>query len=179
MTLPDLTMFLFGVLTLGGGMTGLLRSNLLLTLLGLPATDPHLFLMACSQASIAMGLYYILSAVHRNREFCAWSISVRMLNFCVFTGMVILQLVPSRWLAVAGFELAGALATTWALWAKRSVRHISPFRALQIASLLLACWGGALAISPLGGYGGASVFLVISSAGMIYAHQKFASAPSA
>lgn len=179
MTLPDLTMFLFGVLTLGSGMTGLLRPDLLLSLLGIPITDPRLFLVACSQASIAMGLYYILSAVHRNREFCAWSIPVRLLNFCVFTGMVVLHLAPPRWLAVAGFELAGALATAWAIWARRSALRFDPFRALQMASLLLAGLGGALAVSPLGVYGGASVFLVISSIGMIYAHQKVAPAPGA
>ena len=172
MTLPDLTMFLFGVLTLCGGMTGLLRPDLLLSLLGLPAADPRLFLMACSQASIAMGLYYILSAVPCNREFCAWSIPIRLVNFCVFTGMVVLHLASPRWLAVAGFELAGALATAWAIWTRRSALRFDPFRALQLASLLLAGLGGVLAVAPLGVYGGASVFLVISSAGMIYAHQK-------
>ena len=88
-----------------GGMTGLLRPDLLLSLLGLPAADPRLFLMACSQASIAMGLYYILSAVHCNREFCAWSIPVRLVNFCVFTGMLVLHLASPHWLAVAGFRI--------------------------------------------------------------------------
>lgn len=174
MTLPDLTMFLFGVLTLGGGMTGLLRSDLLLTVLGLPATETRLFLMACSQASIAMGLYYILSAVHRNREFCTWSISVRVLNFCVFTGMVILQLVPSHWLAVAGFELAGALTTAWALTSKGITPVLDCFQALRIACILLAFMGGALAFSVYGIYGSASVFLAVSSAGMMYAYRNFA-----
>jgi len=174
MTLPDLTMFLFGVLTLGGGMTGLLRPDLLLSLLGVPVTDPRLFLVACSQASIAMGLYYILSAVHRNREFFAWSIPVRLLNFCVFTGMVVLHLAPSRWLAVAGFELAGALATAWALTLKGNNPVFDRFQALRIACILLAFMGGVLAFSVYGIHGSASIFLAVSSAGMMYAYRNFA-----
>lgn len=177
MTLPDLTLFLFGVLTIGSGLTGLLRPDLLLSLLGLPAAEPQLFIMACSQASIAMGLYYLLSALHRNREFRAWSIPVRGFNFCVFTGMVIFQVAPPRWLLVARLELVGALATGWALASKRSAMVFDRFQALRAASILLAFLGGALAFSVYGIYGSASVFLAISSAGMMYAYRNFAPTP--
>ena len=177
MTLPDLTLFVFGVLIVGSGMTGLLSPNLLLSLLGLPANESQLFVMACSQASLAMGLYYLLSAVHRNREFRTWSIPMRVFNCCVFTGMVIFQVAPPRWLLVAGLELAGALATAWALASKRSALVFDRFQALRIASVFLAFLGGVLAFSAYGIYGSASAFLAISTTGMIYAYRNFAPAP--
>lgn len=173
MTLPDLTLFVFGVLIVGSGLTGLLTPNLLLSLLGLPATEPQLFVLACSQASIAMGLYYMLSAVHRDREFRAWSIPVRVCNCCVFTSMVIFQVAPPRWLLVAGLELVGALATGWALASKRSVLVFDRFHALRMASILLAFLGGVMAFHQFGIYGSASLFLAISSAGMMYAYRVF------
>lgn len=176
MTLPDLTMFVFGVLIVASGLAGLLSPNLLLSLLGLPMPASKLFVLACSQASVAMGLYYILSAVQRNREFLRWSIPVRAFNFCVFTGMVIFQVAPPRWLMVAGLELFGALATGWVLASKRSALLFDRFQALRIASVLLAFLGGAVAFPPFGIYGSASVFLAISSVGMMYAYRNFAPA---
>lgn len=174
MTLPDLTLFVFGVVIVGSGLTGLLAPNLLLSLLGLPTSESIPFVMACSQASVAMGLYYLLSAVHRNREFRAWSIPVRVFNFCIFTGMVIFQVAPPRWLLVAGLELVGALTTAWALASKRSTLVFDRFQALRASSIILAFLGGVLAFASFGIYGSASVFLVISSAGMIYAYRNFA-----
>ena len=174
MILPDLTLFVFGVAIMGSGLTGLLAPSLLLSLLGLPTNEPILFIMACSQASIAMGLYYLLSAVHRNREFRRWSIPMRIINFCVFTGMVVFQVAPPRWLLVAGLELVGALATAWALASKRSALVFDRFHALRIASVFLAFLGGVMAFHQFGIYGSASILLIISSAGMIYAYRNFA-----
>ena len=111
-------MLVFGVLIVGMGMTGLMAPQFLLTILGL-FTDlrntTQIFVMASSQASIAMGLYYILAAVHNVREFFRWSVPLRILNFCVFTGMVIFGIAPVNWLWVASLELTGALATGIAL----------------------------------------------------------------
>lgn len=112
-----------------------------------------------------MGLYYILSAVHCNREFGRWSIPVRIINFCVFTGMVIFQIAPPRSLLVVELELASSLATGWALSSRRSDLVFDRFHALRMASVLLAFLGGALAFQPFGIYGSTSFFLVISSVG--------------
>ena len=96
------------------GMTGLMAPQFLLAILGLSETGmsshtTQLFVMASSQASLAMGMYYILSAVNETRIFFQWSVPLRIINFMVFSSMVAVGVAPSRWLMVAGLELIGAL----------------------------------------------------------------------
>jgi hypothetical protein len=175
-----LSMMIFGVLIVGMGMTGLLAPQFLLDILGLSETGmsshtTQLFVMASSQASLAMGLYYILSAVNETRIFFQWSVPLRIINFMVFSSMVAVGVAPSRWLMVAGLELAGALATGIALASKNNFT-LDRFNVLRIASVILAFIGAILAFQPFGIYGGASAFLAIFSTGFIYAYQKFAPA---
>ena len=177
MDIAALTMLVFGMVIVGSGLTGLLAPQLLLTVLGITDTGSAtlLFLMATSQASLAMGLYYILASVNGTRVFFQWSVPLRIINFMVFAAMIPLGIAPMQWLLVAGLELAGASATAIAM-ASKSHYTLDHFHVLRIASLTLALIGGILAFKPFGIYGSASTFLLISSAGMIYTYRRFAPA---
>ena len=174
MDIAALTMLVFGMVIVGSGLTGLFAPQLLLTVLGITeiGSTTQLFLMATSQASLAMGLYYILASVNGTRVFFQWSVPLRIINFIVFAALIPLGIAPMQWLLVAGLELAGASATAIALASKSDFIY-NPFHVLRIASLTLALVGGILAFKPFGIYGSASAFLLISSAGMIYAYHRF------
>jgi hypothetical protein len=174
MDIAALTMLVFGIMIVGSGLTGLLVPQLLLTVLGITETGSAtpLFLMATSQASLAMGLYYILASVNETRNFFQWSVPLRIINFMVFVGMIPLGIAPMQWSLVAGLELAGASATAIAL-ASKSHYTLDHFHVLRIAGLTLALVGSILAFKPFGIYGSASAFLLISSVGMLYAYRRF------
>jgi hypothetical protein len=173
MDLAALTMLVFGGLITASGMTGLFMPGFLLNLLGLGGGTNEIFVMAASQASFAMGLYYVLAAVNNHRMFIQWSVPLRCLNFIVFGGMVLFGVAPLQWLLVAGLELLGALATGITLVSGRGV-VLDPFHWLRIISVLLAAVGAVLAFQTFGIYGSASAFLGISAAGFMYAYRKFA-----
>lgn len=176
MGIAAFSMLVFGVLIAMMGMTGLMVPQFLLTILGFSSSSTtQIFVMASSQASLAMGLYYILAAVNETREFHQWSVPLRIINFAVFTSMVGFGAAPPRWLMVACLELTGALATGIALASKKEFLF-DRFHALRIASVMLSFLGAILAFHPFGIYGSASIFLVIFSAGFIFAYQKFAPA---
>ena len=174
MDVASLTMLVFGIMIVGSGLTGLFAPQLLLTVLGITeiGSATQLFLMATSQASLAMGLYYILASVNGTRVFFQWSVPLRIINFIVFAAMIPLGIAPMQWLLVAGLELAGASATAIALASKSDFIY-NPFHVLRIASLTLALVAGILAFKPFGIYGSASAFLLISSVGMMYAYRRF------
>lgn len=175
MDVAALTMLIFGMVIVGSGLTGLLAPHILLTVLGISDTGSatHLFIMATSQASLAMGLYYILAAVNETRIFFQWSVPLRIINFIVFVLMIPLGIAPTQWLMVAGLEVVGALATAIALTSKNNFIY-NPFHVLRVVSVTLALVGGVLVFKPFGIYGSASAFLLISSFGMMYAYHKFA-----
>lgn len=174
MDIAALTMLVFGMVIVGSGLTGLFVPQLLLTVLGITeiGSTTQLFLMATSQASLAMGLYYILASVNGTRVFFQWSVPLRIINFIVFAALIPLGIAPMQWLLVAGLELAGASATAIALASKSDFIY-NPFHVLRIASLTLALVAGILAFKPFGIYGSASAFLLISSVGMMYAYRRF------
>jgi hypothetical protein len=119
-----------------------------------------------------MGMYYILASVNETRIFFQWSVPLRIVNFMVFSSMVAVGVAPTRWLMVAGLELAGALATGIALASKNDFT-LERFNVLRIASVTLAFIGALLAFKPFGIYGSASTFLLVFSAGFIYDYRKF------
>lgn len=169
-----LTMLVFGGIITASGMTGLCTPGFLLHLMGLSGGGAsEIFVMAVSQASLAMGLYYILAAVHDHRMFMRWSVPLRCVNFIIFAGMVLFGIAPLKWLLVAGLELLGALATAITLALGGGV-SVDPFHWLRIISVLLAAVGAVLTFQTFGIYGSASAFLAISTAGFMYAYRKFA-----
>ncbi len=118
------TMFIFGAIALLLGLLGLLRPEILLSILGFPVLDrltratgdyTLVFITASSMASFNVGVYYILAAVNDLKQFYKWTVPFRGLTFLVFTTVVIAGLAPSRFIAVGAWELTGAIATGLAL----------------------------------------------------------------
>ena len=119
------TMFIFGLLALLLGLAGLLRPELLLSLLGFTVIDRAargpgdytlVFLIASSMASFNIGAYYILAALNNLKQFYRWTVPFRCITPTVFTIAVLTGLAPVRFLGVAAWELTGAIATGLALW---------------------------------------------------------------
>lgn len=118
------TIFVFGLLALLFGIVSLLRPELLLTTLGFTALDRAsraagdytlVFIIASSMAAVNVGAYYILASLNDMKRFYKWTVPFRCLTFLVFTIAVLQGLAPNRFLGVGAWELAGALATGWAL----------------------------------------------------------------
>jgi hypothetical protein len=118
------TMFIFGVLALIFGFTGLLRPELVLTVMGfqvlerasrIPGDYTLVFIIASSMASFNMGIYYILAALSNVKVFYRWTVPFRVVTFLVFSATVLTRLAPPAWMGVATWELSGAIATGLAL----------------------------------------------------------------
>jgi len=119
------TMFIFGVLAFLLGLLGLLRPEILLSILGFTALDRAarvagdytlVFMIASSMASFNIGVYYILAALNDMKKFYLWTVPFRCMTFVVFTTAVVTDLAPIRFLSVGIWELTGAIATGLALW---------------------------------------------------------------
>lgn len=119
------TMFVFGVLALLLGFLGLIRPELLLSILGFTVIDRAqriagdytlVFMIASSMASFNIGAYYILAALNDLKPFYRWTVPFRCVTPTVFTIAVLTGLAPVRFLGVAAWELTGAIATGLALW---------------------------------------------------------------
>ncbi len=119
------TIFIFGVLALLLGLVGLIRPEILLSLLGfevLPRATRAagdytiVFMTASSMASFNMGVYYILAAWNDLKKFYGWTVPFRAVTFTVFTLSVLLGYAPARFLGVGAWELLGGVATGVALY---------------------------------------------------------------
>ena len=118
------TMFVFGVLAFLLGLLGLLRPELLLSIIGFTVLDRAaraagdytlVFMIASSMASFNIGAYYILASLNDLKPFYRWTVPFRCITFVVFTTAVLTDLAPVRFLGVGAWELAGAIATGLAL----------------------------------------------------------------
>jgi hypothetical protein len=119
------TIFVFGVLALLLGLVGVLRPELILSILGFTVLERAgraagdytlVFMIASSMASFNMGVYYILAALNDLRAFYKWTVPFRCLTFLVFMVAALTHLAPGRFAAVGVWELAGAIATGMALY---------------------------------------------------------------
>lgn len=118
------TMFIFGALALLLGLLGLLRPEILLSILGFEVLERAsrasgdytlVFMTASAMASFNMGVYYIFASLHDLKPFYRWTVPFRTLTFLVFTAVSLSGLAPLRFLGVGLWELAGAIATGLAL----------------------------------------------------------------
>jgi Na+-driven multidrug efflux pump len=121
------TIFVFGVLAFVLGFIGLIRPEILLSILGFEVIERAsraagdytiIFMTTSSMASFNIGIYYVLAALNDVKIFYRWTVPFRTLTFIVFTSVVILGIAPQRFLGVAIWELVGALATGIALYAE-------------------------------------------------------------
>ena len=118
------TMFIFGAIALLLGLIGLIRPEILLSILGFEVLDHAaraagdytlVFMTASSMASFNMGVYYIFASLNDVKPFYKWTVPFRGLTFLVFTTVVIAGLAPVRFIAIGIWELTGATATGLAL----------------------------------------------------------------
>lgn len=118
------TIFIFGALALLLGLLGLIRPELLLSILGFTVLERAergagdftlVFMTASAMASFNVGAYYVLAALNDVKQFYKWTVPFRCLTFIVFTFAVLTNLAPARFFGVAAWELAGAVATGLAL----------------------------------------------------------------
>jgi hypothetical protein len=119
------TIFIFGVLAILLGIVGLIRPEILLSILGFEVIERTqrtagdytiVFMTASSMASFNMGIYYVLAAINDMKSFYRWTVPYRTLTFIVFTTLVISGVAPLKFLGVGLWEFAGALATGIALY---------------------------------------------------------------
>ena len=122
------TIFIFGVLALLLGLIGLIRPEILLSILGFEVLSRSaraggdytiVFMTASSMASFNMGAYYILAALNDVKPFYRWTVPFRAVTVTVFTLSVILGHAPTRFLGVGIWELLGGLATGIALYTEQ------------------------------------------------------------
>ena len=119
------TIFVFGVLAILLGLVGLIRPEILLSILGFEvieraqrATGDYtiVFMTASSMASFNMCIYYVFAAMNDIKIFYRWTVPFRTLTFIVFTTLVIAETAPLKFLGVGLWELTGAIATGVALY---------------------------------------------------------------
>ena len=119
------TMFVFGALALLLGLVGLIRPELLLSLLGFSALDRSaraagdytiVFMTASSMASFNIGVYYILAALNDMKKFYFWTVPFRLVTLTVFTILALTGEAPLRFLGVGIWEGLGAAITGLALY---------------------------------------------------------------
>lgn len=134
------TMFVFGVIALLLGLLGLIRPELLLSILGFPVLDRTaraagdytiVFMTASSMASFNIGVYYILAALNDMKKFYLWTVPFRLVTFTVFTIISVIGVAPLRFISVGLWEGIGALATGLALYLgskKESQSQLTPVR---------------------------------------------------
>lgn len=118
------TIFIFGILAFLLGIIGIIRPEVLLTILGFEVIEraarasadyTMTFMTASSMASLNVGVYYMLAALNDVKIFYRWTVPFRILTFIVFTTIVILGIAPLKFIGVPIWELTGALATGIAL----------------------------------------------------------------
>ena len=119
------TIFIFGVLALLFGLVGLIRPEILLSILGFTVINRAeraagdytlVFMTASSMASFNMGVYYVLASLNDIKKFYGWTVPFRILTFSVFTLISLTGLAPLRFIAVGAWEGLGAVATGLALY---------------------------------------------------------------
>jgi hypothetical protein len=129
------TIFAFGVLAFLFGLIGLIRPEVVLSVLGFEmieraeraASDYTIvFIVASSMASFNIGIYYILAALNDVKIFYRWTVPFRTLTFIVFTTLVVLNVAPQRFIGVGIWELVGALATGIALYFENKQTALQP-----------------------------------------------------
>lgn len=122
------TIFIFGILAFLLGLTGLIRPEILLSILGFEVVERAqraagdytiVFMTASSMASFNMGIYYIFAALNDLKIFYRWTVPFRVVTFVVFTMTVVAGIAPLKFIGVGLWELLGAISTGVALYREK------------------------------------------------------------
>lgn len=125
------TIAVFGLMSALFGVVGLVSPDSTLAGLGFETLEPserapgdytRVYLAASSMAALNMGVYYLVAAATEWRPFFRFTVPFRLLTLAVFSTLVLTDVAPGRFIGVALWEGAGAVATGLALWydARRS-----------------------------------------------------------
>ncbi len=118
------TIFIFGILAFLLGLVGVMRPEILLSVLGFDVVERAqrtagdytiVFMTASSMASLNIGIYYVLAALNDVKIFYRWTVPFRTLTVIVFTTLVFTGVAPLKFIGVPIWEFTGALATGIAL----------------------------------------------------------------
>jgi len=129
------TIFVFGALAFLLGLVGLIRPEVVLSMLGFEIAERALrvssdytlvFMAASSMASFNMGVYYVLAALNDVKIFYRWTVPFRAVTFTVFTLLSVTGAAPMKFIGVGIWELTGAIATGIALYLEgRKAKQVS------------------------------------------------------
>lgn len=128
-TIPDYTIFVFGIMAISVGLLGLLSPETILNLMNFIVLDRSsrkdgdytiAFLLSSSVASLNMGIYYLLAAWNQWTKFYQFTVVFRLVTVAVFILAVKNGHAPTGFISVALWEFVGALITGAALWFEAS-----------------------------------------------------------
>ncbi|CAF3909106.1 unnamed protein product [Adineta steineri] len=131
-TVPDWTIFIFGLLAILVGLLGLISPETILNLMNFIVLDRSTrqngdytiaFLLCSSMASLNMGIYYLLAAWNQWTKFYQFTVVFRLVTVTVFILAIKNGHAPGGFIGVAIWELIGALTTGAALWYEANSRR--------------------------------------------------------
>ena len=111
------TLIVFGVYLIGMGLGFLFTPNMVLGILGIPATD-EVWPYVVGALALVLAFYYISAARADLRAFARWTVPARIGVFLAFVGFVVTGLVGPIMIMLGSVDLVGALWTRWALSAE-------------------------------------------------------------
>lgn len=108
------TLLVFGGYLMGMGVGFLLMPNVLLSLLGFPATD-EIWPQVVGLLALVLAFYYIQAARANLRQFIEWTVYARIAVFLGFVAFVLAGLAGPIMILLGAVDLAAALWTALAL----------------------------------------------------------------
>jgi hypothetical protein len=108
------TMIIFSVYLAGMGAGLVFLPNVVLGVLGFPATG-EVWSRVVGVLALALAFYYVQAARSDLRPFMRWTVYTRIAVFLFFTGFVVAGLAGPMMIALGAVDLGSALWTSWAL----------------------------------------------------------------
>ena len=108
------SLLVFGSYLVGMGVGFVFMPNVLLGLLGFPATD-EVWSRVVGLLALLLAFYYIQAARTDLRPFIQWTVYARVAAFLFFTAFVLAGLAGPIMLLLGAVDLVAALWTGWAL----------------------------------------------------------------
>lgn len=108
------SVLVFGAYLIGMGVGFVAMPNVLLGMLGFPATD-EVWSRVVGVLALVLAFYYIQAARSEVRPFLQWTVYTRMAVFLSFVGFTVTGVAGPMMIVLGSADLAGALWTEWAL----------------------------------------------------------------
>lgn len=108
------SLLVFGIYLIGMGTGLVLMPNIVLSILGFPATD-EIWIRVVGMLALVLAFYYISASRANVKTFAQWTVPARIGVFISFTAFVILGLVGPMMIMLGSVDLIGAVWTGWAL----------------------------------------------------------------